>query len=150
MSENNSIESNLDNKIKLVNSYLNTITNIVYLPFFYKIISLTPVDIYELFFSDDSGNRLILSGYTSQQCFNHIINFLFIDINILYDYLYSGKYKEENTNVLNFLGGEEDYKKKILNDTEKIYSTDNNKYGLINIIDNTDEKNTLIQKLYES
>lgn len=134
----------LTDKTSILNKYLETFKNIKYLPFFYKLLSISPVDLYELFFGEQNIN---LPNFISSESFVIILNYLFIDINILYDYLYNKKYKSTlgNTHdIINkyFINFEE----KIKNDTEKVYSANTDFYGIVNIINNN-KNNNLVQEL---
>ena len=133
----------IKNKTNILIKYLTTLKNIIYSPFFYKIIAMLPVDIYNLLLGN---NHTTIPGYVTSECFDTILNFLFIDINILYDFLYNEKYKTKVSNVIELIGN--DFKTNVLNDTEKIYSSNNEKYGIINDINNN-KNNILVKELIE-
>lgn len=137
------VNISLVDKVSILNKYLETFKNIEYLPFFYKILSISPVDVYELFLGEQHIN---LPNFISSESFVVIINYLFIDINILYDYLYNKekKYESKIGNISHII--DENLKEKIKNDTEKIYSNNDNYYGIINIINNN-KNNNLVKEL---
>jgi hypothetical protein len=138
----------LNDKINILKKYLNTLKNILYVPFFYKIAAMKPVDIYELILSVDTNHRINIPPFiVASESFDVLLNFLFIDINVLYEFLYISESGTKVTNIVSILK-ENDFKKKILNDTEKIYSNSQNIHGLINIINNNKD-NQLVNELFD-
>ena len=122
----------------ILNFYLDTLKNIQYTPLIYKLSSLEPKDLYDLFFSYDKNYNL--SNLNSYQSFVLLFNLLFIDINILYTFIYINNDQKRDTGtekeILN--NGGIDYEKIIKDDTEKVYSENK---GIINIINNNNNNN---------
>lgn len=134
----------LDDKINLLNKYLDVLKNIQYMPFFYKFITMLPIDIYNLLLGN---NPVIISGFPASESFNIILNILFFDINILYEFLYNKEYKTKTQNVITILGDSE-FKNNIINDTQKVYSDNEQIFGIINIINNN-KNETLVKELFQ-
>ena len=141
MSSNN---ITLDNKIDLLNEYLLVLKNINYMPFFYKIISILPIDLYDLLLGD---KHVVIPGFVASESFNAILNFLFFDINILHKFLYNESYKTISDNVITMLG-KDDFKNSIINDTQKVYSDNQDIFGIVNILNNNSQ-NILVKELIE-
>jgi hypothetical protein len=137
-----STDFSINDKVNLLNKYLTAFKNIQYMPFFYKIMAMLPIDIYDLLLGD---NHITISGFPASESFNIILNILFFDINILYEFLYDPKYKTKTENVVTLLGGNE-FKNTIINDTQKIYSNNEQILGVINIINNN-KNNILVDEL---
>lgn len=128
---------------EIINKYLEIIKEICFYPFFYKIISISALDIYNLFFIEkiSTPNNTIVESFTS------ILDFIFFDISLFYDFLTNKEYSSYNNTINDILGI--NFSQDIIEkDTEKIYSNDINLNGIVDIL-NKNKNNIDVIKLFE-
>jgi len=145
--------SNTDN-IETLTKCLNLLKSLYYHPFFYKITSVTPKDLYSLFFTEtgQAGVSVPFGSnkyYKDHETFFLILPFIYIDVTMLYKFLNDKTFSAFNTQIEDNIYKIENVKlTDIINeDSSKIYNTKNDgKEGIVNIyinnnqsIDNKDE-----------
>jgi hypothetical protein len=126
---------------KILKDYLETLKNVQYTPLIYKLSSLEPKDIYELFFNQDENYNF--TGMTSVESFILVFNLLFIDINILYTFIYKQTDDQRETSSIKEILNSENVENLIIDDTEKVYKKEN---SIVNII-NTEKENVNVINL---
>ena len=122
--------SSKNNLIELFKIYLELLTDYFYNPFCYKILSLSIDDLYNFFINSQNTSTNTKNIYfqfpnnmTIEQSAELVINFLFINITPLYNFLTDVNYKNKSNLINNELDTKiyNNYKNIIIeNDTEKV------------------------------